>query len=282
MLREPPDPPPSCPPPCPNRRPPRGEEREIHRRSTLTLAGLRRSSASAREAARRRRGRGGAPARRRWRCGCGRSPWRRTWPRRRGAGACSCAPRACSSSERWRLRVATPIEQVRPFRWRGSSWMSPGRGAEGGLDHRAADLLGEVDGALEVAARQQQHELVAAVAGGDAVHLGHEVTAQHEAHLAQHLAAGEMAVGVVDPLEEVEVEEEDREVQAPRARSGGGCRRGRRGGSGRCRGRSGCRAWRSPAPGGRRARSGSRSRCSRRRSPAGCGPRRCRPAPGGG
>ena len=53
------------------------------------------------------------------------------------------------------------------------------------------------------------------------------------------------------------------------------CRSGRCGDSGRCRARSGCRAWRSPAPGGRRARSGSRSRCSRRRSPAGCGPPGC-------
>ena len=103
------------------------------------------------------------------------------------------------------------------------------------LDPRP-DLLGEVDRRLELDPRQREHELVAAVARGDAELLGHQLGEQ-PADLAQHLAAGEVTVRVVDVLEEVEVDEENREVGVARGEPGRWRRSARCAGSGRCRGR---------------------------------------------
>ena len=72
-----------------------------------------------------------------------------------------------SGSRCWR-RVATPTEQVIPLSDSGSGWMSPGPAQKVVPTMLGADLLRDVDRRLEVGAGEEEHELVAAVAGGDA------------------------------------------------------------------------------------------------------------------
>ena len=80
-----------------------------------------------------------------------------------------------------------------------------------------AKPLGEDDSALARRLRKNHHELLAAVARHD-VDLAHGLLEQR-AELAQHAVAGEVARGVVDRLEVVDVEQQQRErrVEPPRA-----------------------------------------------------------------
>jgi hypothetical protein len=84
------------------------------------------------------------------------------------------------------------------------------------LDPRA-HALGEVEGALEIGAREDDGELLAAVAGR-LVDLA-RLLAQHRGHRGEHPVAGLVAVGVVDRLEVVDVEHDqaDARLEAPRA-----------------------------------------------------------------
>ena len=75
------------------------------------------------------------------------------------------------------------------------------------------DRLGDVHALLQAVAGEDQHELVAAVARQRRALVG-DGPAQQVADLAQDLAAGEVAVPVVDVLEVVEVEEDDAAVAA--------------------------------------------------------------------
>ena len=88
------------------------------------------------------------------------------------------------------------------------------------------ELHGGVDGGLLAQAGQQRDELVAAVAEAGVV--GAEDALHQAADLGEQAAADEVAVGVVDLLEAVEVDEEQAELVAC------GWRR---------RGRSAHRAW---------------------------------------
>ena len=78
--------------------------------------------------------------------------------------------------------------------------------------HLVADLLaqlvGEVLGSLAVGVGQDQHELLAAVAG-DGVHLARP-TREDRRHPLEHLVAHGVPVGVVDALEVVDVGQDDR------------------------------------------------------------------------
>jgi hypothetical protein len=94
------------------------------------------------------------------------------------------------------------------------------------LERRLEDLVDPVDGGLHVlvapAARQQDGELVAAEAGDGAqrVHGAH----QPQADLAQQLVAQEVAERVVDLLEAVEVEDQQRAADGPGGRERGSTR----------------------------------------------------------
>ena len=72
-----------------------------------------------------------------------------------------------------------------------------------------AHALGQVVGAVEVGAGEDDRELLAAVAGG-LVDLARGL-AQHPGHLAQDDVALLVAVGVVDVLEVVDVEQHERQ-----------------------------------------------------------------------
>ena len=75
---------------------------------------------------------------------------------------------------------------------------------------------GDLAGLLLVGLDGDERELVAAVAGGEVVGAG--PAAQRVADAAQHLVADEVAVLLVDLLEVVEVDEDQREVAAGDAR----------------------------------------------------------------
>src|SRR5689334_1243588 len=78
---------------------------------------------------------------------------------------------------------------------------------------RGADRFRDLHAFLEAVSRKDEHELVAPIARERRALVGHGA-AQQVADLAQHLAAGEVAVAVVHVLEVVEVEEDDRAVAA--------------------------------------------------------------------
>ena len=81
---------------------------------------------------------------------------------------------------------------------------------------RAAHVVGDLPRLVERAADQQHAELVAAEAR-DRVRIAHRF-AQQLGDFAQHAVAGEMAAGVVDDLEAVEIEvtQHVRRLAAPR------------------------------------------------------------------
>jgi hypothetical protein len=66
------------------------------------------------------------------------------------------------------------------------------------------------DAAVRVGLGQDDHELLADVAADD-VHRT-DVVAEPSGHGIEHLVAGDVAVGVVEPLEVVEVDQDDREL----------------------------------------------------------------------
>src|SRR5262249_54871279 len=78
------------------------------------------------------------------------------------------------------------------------------------LAHLLAEGLGEGDSAFERRLGQDDGELLAAVAGEDLVATDARLDDARE--LLEHEVAREVAVHVVDALEVVDVEEEDREV----------------------------------------------------------------------
>ena len=84
---------------------------------------------------------------------------------------------------------------------------SPSSSGSASSSMPGAHALGQVVGALEVGARENDGQLLAAVAGG-LVDLARGL-AQHAGHLAQHEVALLVAVGVVDVLEVVEVEQDE-------------------------------------------------------------------------
>src|SRR5207244_7522108 len=72
------------------------------------------------------------------------------------------------------------------------------------------DPLRQLDGARQAGLRQRDRELLAPVARR-LVNTARLLT-QHPAHHAQHVVPPQVAVGVVDLLEIVDVEDEEREV----------------------------------------------------------------------
>ena len=82
-----------------------------------------------------------------------------------------------------------------------------------------ADFLADAHPLFQRRLRQDHHELVAAVAGHGGVALLHDAL-QQEADLAQDLAAGQMAMAIVDDLEVVEVHEQQHRFLAAGARIG--------------------------------------------------------------
>src|ERR1035437_1921444 len=76
---------------------------------------------------------------------------------------------------------------------------------------RLPDLLGDRDGRGEGGAEENHREFVAAIAAGERDGL-REGALEDEGDFAEHLAAREVSVNVVDPLEVVAVEEEQSEL----------------------------------------------------------------------
>ena len=100
--------------------------------------------------------------------------------------------------------AATPNDAV--------TWRTPSPSSSGqleGLD-LGADALRELERAVQAGLWQRDRHLLAAVAGG-LVHLARGL-AQHAGDLAQHVVALEVAVGVVDALEVVDVEHDQPEL----------------------------------------------------------------------
>ena len=129
---------------------------------------------------------------RRWRCGCVPVPWLRRARCRRARETC---PESSSG-----LSVATPAEIVTRM---------PGENA---LQSRSAMIdaqpVEHARGAVVGRVGQHQQEFLAAVAAEpvDAADVG-----EHgDGECPQHFVAGRMAVGVVDALEPVEVDQRDR------------------------------------------------------------------------
>src|ERR1019366_4532884 len=77
--------------------------------------------------------------------------------------------------------------------------------------YRLADLLGDREGGLEIRVEKHHGEFVAAVTAPEGNRVRKRAL-QDEGDLAEHRAAREMSVGVVDPLEVVAVEEEEGEI----------------------------------------------------------------------
>ncbi len=109
--------------------------------------------------------------------------------------------------------VATPIEQVSPVRCRAVAWISARLVAEDRRLDRASNRLGEVERRLGARVRNRDHEFVAAISSHELGWIWLETTEQ-VADLPQDLASGQVAVAVVDELEVVEIEKEQRQVVA--------------------------------------------------------------------
>ena len=170
-------------------RAPRSRPRAPAGRSPSRAPGRRSRSARAGRGRRRR-------ARRRCRSGSGRATWPSTSPRRRRGRACrsrSCLPGPAGDADRDRDR------QVRRCR----------RPRSAGAATSVAQLLGQDGALLDVGLGQDEHELLAAVA---ADHVARpQVGADRLGDAAQDDVAGRVAVGVVDGLEVVDVDEGDRQ-----------------------------------------------------------------------
>jgi hypothetical protein len=120
------------------------------------------------------------------------------------AGAFGCVEASVGALDQRCHRFAG-AQRRHPDRYRDSSEMLSGGALHQFLGHhRAANVIGHGDCRAQDCLREDDGELLSAVARGDV--LAFDVLLHGDSHKAQHLVSGEMAVAVVEVLEMVDVD----------------------------------------------------------------------------